>query len=221
MVMRALVVAVAGLAAAAPAAGATPFLRNQLKPCYVSARPDARETVTIDAGGFDPYAPIAVLVDGVQQQEPPPTSDANGDLRGTVQAPWQPVGQRQFTLQLADTADPPDMLVVTPMVTALGVSVTPARAKPSRKVTFSGSGFTEARPLFAHYLFHGRLRKTVRLGFPAPPCGTFQFRARQIPVPHPHTGEWTVVFDQRRRYPATAPVSDRLIIRVRRVPRSH
>jgi hypothetical protein len=219
MVIRALVVALAGLAVAAPAAGATPFLRNQLKPCYVSARPDARETVTIDAGGFDPYAPIAVVVDGVTQQSA--VSDANGDLKGTVESPWQPSGQRTFTLELADTADPADILVLTPLVTALDVAVTPARAKPRRKVRFSGSGFTEARPLFAHYLFHGRLRKTVRLGLPAPPCGTFRFRARQIPVRHPRTGQWTVVFDQRRRYPATVPVSDRLIITVRRVPRSH
>jgi hypothetical protein len=220
--MRFRAVLLAGLTtlAAAPAASATPFLRNQLKPCYVSAQPAAREPVAIDAGGFGTYAPIDVTVDGVAQ--PSAQADANGDLRGQVQAPWVPAGERPFTLQLAERGNPANVLTLTPQVTALSVTLAPARAKPSRRVRFSGRGFTEDRPVFAHYLFRGRLRKTVRLARPQGPCGTFSRRARQIPLHRPHTGQWTVDFDQRRRYAGVVPpVRDRLIITVRRVPRSH
>jgi hypothetical protein len=77
--------------------------------------------------------------------------------------------------------------------------------------------------VYAHYLFRGHLRKTVRLvRRPKTPCGAFSRRARQIPLRRPHTGQWTVDFDQRRRYVGVVPpVRDRLIITVRRVPRSH
>ena len=68
----------------------------------------------------------------------------------------------------------------------------------------------------------GKLRKTVRLARPSGDCGTFSVRARQIPIAHPHVGQWTVDFDQRHRYAgALPPVRDRLIITVRRIPRSH
>lgn len=219
MAIRALIVATLGMLAAAAPAESAPFLRNQLKPCYVSAQRNDREPVAIDAGGFTPGATVAVSIDGAPQSSA--VADANGDLHGQVQAPWVPAGERAFTLQLAEQANPVNTLVVTPEVTALSVTTTPARARPSRRVLFSGRGFTEARPVFAHYLFRGRLRKTVRLAPAVGECGTFAVRARQIPISHPRTGRWTVDFDQRRRYGAAPPVRDRLIIQVRRVPRSH
>src|SRR5205823_3440095 len=122
MVLRALVLASLGMVAAAPAEAA-PFLRNQLKPCYVSAQPDDREPVAIEAGGFTPGATVAVSVDGVTQSSA--VADANGDLQGRVQAPWVPAGQRAFALRLSEPANPVNTLVVTPTVTALAVTVTP------------------------------------------------------------------------------------------------
>jgi hypothetical protein len=218
MVLRTLILATLGIVAAAPAQAA-PFLRNQLKPCYVSAQHNDREPVAINAGGFTPGATVAVSIDGVTQSSA--IADANGDLHGQVQAPWLPAGERAFTLQLAEQANPVNTLVATPKVTALSVTTTPARARPSRRVLFSGRGFTEARPVFAHYLFRGRLRRTVRLAPAVGECGTFAVHARQIPLRHPHTGRWTVDFDQRHRYGDRPPVRDRLIVTVRRVPRSH
>jgi hypothetical protein len=133
-----------------------------------------------------------------------------------------PAGERPFALQLAERGNPANTLTLTTKVTALAVTLTPARARPSRHVRFSGRGFTAARPVFAHYLFRGKLRKTVRLARPSGDCGTFSVRARQIPIAHPHIGQWTVDFDQRHRYAGPLPpVRDRLIITVRRIPRSH
>lgn len=221
-VRRAAAVAVAvALAAAAPAT-ASPLLRNQLKPCYVAATPTQREPVAIDAADFRPGAVIDAFVDEVQLPEFP-QADANGDVRGQIQAPWIPSGERPFTLRLTERDNPLNSLTATSKVTLLSVTTSPKRVRPAnRRVRFRGSGFTEAgRPVFAHYLFHGVLRKTVRLGRPEGDCGDFSVRARQIPLRRPRAGTWTVLVDQRRRYsPEAAPTQVRLSITVRRVPRS-
>jgi hypothetical protein len=209
---------VASAVAAAPAAAA-PRLRNALKPCYVSVDRFVREPVALDADGFTPGAKVQVSLDGVPQATP--TADANGEITGQVSAPWVSAGERVFTLQLAESDNAANTLVLHPRVSALWVGVTPARARPSRRVLFRGRGFTAPRPVFAHYWSRGRLRRTVSLGRPVGDCGLFAVRARQIPLRHPRSGRWTVVFDQRRHAISRPEVSDRLIIVVRRTRRSH
>ena len=216
---RWLALALAGLAAAAAPAAAAPALRNRLKPCYVSVDRKDREPVDLDAIGFTPGATVDVSVDGLASGSA--IADANGELSGQVQAPWQPSGERLFALRLAERANAVNTLILQPRVSALWVGITPARARPSRRVLFRGRGFTAARPVYAHYWFRGRPRRTVSLGRPAGDCGLFAVRARQIPLRHPRAGRWTVVFDQRRHATSRSEVSDRLIIVVRRSRRSH
>jgi hypothetical protein len=209
---------VASAVMAAPAAAA-PRLRNTLKPCYVSVDRFVREPVAVDADGFTPGAKVRVTVDGVLAAAP--TADSNGEISGQVSAPWVSAGERAFTLQLAESDNPANTLVLYPRVSALWVGVTPARARPSRRVLFRGRGFTAARPVFAHYWFHRRLRRTVSLGRPVGDCGLFAVRTRQIPLRNPRPGRWTVVFDQRRHATTQPEVSDRLMIVVRNSRRSH
>jgi hypothetical protein len=209
---------VASAVAAAPAAAA-PRLRNALKPCYVSVDRFVREPVAIDADGFTPGAQVQVSLDGVPQATP--TADSNGAITGQVSAPWVSAGERLFTLRLAESANAANTLVLHPRVSALWVGVTPARARPSRRVLFRGRGFTAPRPVYAHYWFRRRLRRTVSLGRPVGDCGLFAVRARQIPLRHPRPGRWTVVFDQRRHATSRPEVNDRLMIVVRRRRRSH
>ena len=216
---RCLALALVAPAVAAVPAAAAPTLRNALKPCYVSVDRFVREPVALDAIGFTPGAKVRVSVDGALQGTP--TADANGELTGQVSAPWVSAGERLFTLQLAESDNPVNTLVLHPRVSAVWVGVTPARARPSRRVLFRGRGFTAPRPVFAHYWFRGRLRRTVSLGRPVGDCGLFAVRSRQIPVRHPRPGRWTVVFDQRRHATSRPAVSDRLMIVVRNSRRSH
>lgn len=209
-----------GALVAAPAAAATPFVREPLKPCYVSAQPADREPVTVDAAGFTPFARVAVALDGAPQATW--LASAAGTLRRELPAPWIPAGQRPFSLRLTEQGEAANTLTLGASVTALSVTLRPARARPSRRVRFTGRGFTAPRPVFAHYVFRGELRKTVRLALPRGDCGTFSARARQIPIRHPHTGQWIVDFDQRRRYGGTLPPERfRLMITVRRIPLAH
>ena len=44
------------------------------------------------------------------------------------------------------------------------------------------------------------MRKTVRMALEPGACGSFTKRRRQIPIRRPGLGEWTIQFDQYRRY---------------------
>jgi hypothetical protein len=202
---------------AAPAAAAPEL--QPLKPCYVSAgeAEERREGVVLRGTGFTPNAALDVYIDGVIVLSG--TANVVGDLEATVKAPFQRAGEREFGVTVVERDTPVNAAGALSRVTALGVTLRPREARSSRRVRFRGRGFTAAAPVYAHYLYGGRVRKTVRLGRqPTTPCGTFNVRRRQIPIRRPRTGDWTLQIDQQRRYsaePATNWV--RLLIRLREV----
>jgi len=142
-----------------------------------------------------------------------------GALTGTVPAPFQARGQRPFTLAITDNANATLTLTAQSLVTALDVGVTPADARPSRRVRFHGRGFTGGPAIYAHYVRKGKVRKTVQLATAAGPCGTFDVRRRQLPIRRPATGRWMVQIDQERSWRKTPEsVSVQLTIDVTRSP---
>jgi hypothetical protein len=192
----ALALAWTGPAAAAP-------VMEPLKPCYVSVKPSVREPVNLRAGGFTANATIDISINGVLQTGVP--ADAAGSVSGPgIVAPFEPTGSiAPFTVTLAEEGAPQNTVSASSKVAGLALTVRPRRARPSSRVRFRGLGFTAPRPVWAHYLFHGRLRKTVRfVRRSRGDCGAFSVRARQIPVRRPHTGEWTLQVDQQRIYSA-------------------
>jgi hypothetical protein len=189
-----------------------------LKPCYVSVTPTTREAVDVAGNGFTPGAMVDVSLDGAVQRTV--QADPAGNLPPQVlQAPNQPRGQRAFSVTAVEQGNPANAVTAASNVTALNLSIQPRRARPSRRVRFRGRGFTGAGRVYAHYLYKGKVRKTVTLA-PATkaPCGTFNVRKRQIPVKHPKEGTWTLQVDQQRRYSrAPASVFVRVSILVQRV----
>ena len=71
---------------------------------------------------------------------------------------------------------------------------------------FKGRGFTAAAPVYAHYVFAAKVRKTVKLGAPQGPCGRVSVKRRQIPIRHAANGRWTLQVDNQPTYSAD-PVS--------------
>jgi hypothetical protein len=190
------------LAVAAPASAA-PVL-DPLKPCYVSDgdAPAQREKVSIHASGFTPAAHLTVKVDDVVVGTP--MTDVNGTVTGTVNAPFQGFGQRPFSLVIEEQENTQNVISVSSLVTNLSVILRPNPAPPSRKVRFSGRGFTKDAPVYGHYVFGGKVRKTVRLARrPAGDCGVFHAKRRQIPLRRPATGDWLLQVDQQRKYSPT------------------
>ena len=184
------------VALAAPAAAQAAPAVQPLDPCYVSAGPTQREAVPLRATGFTPNALVDITIDGrpvagasgIQ-------ADPNGAFEGSVPAPYRPRGESRFTVTLTESGRPANTVSAVSRVTALTVTVTPKQTAPTRRVRFAGRGFTGDGPVYAHYVYRGRLRETVRMGRPRGPCGTFSARRRQIPV-RARTGIWMVQFDQ-------------------------
>jgi len=213
------VVTVSAVAAPATALGAT---IEALKPCYVSVptSPPQVEAMSLRGGGFTPNSKVDIAVDG----SPAVTNvavDPAGNLPPDLQAPAPVIAQRDKAFQIVATqqGNPAVTATTTSRVTALNVGIQPRRARPSSRVLFRGRGFTGEGPVYAHYRYKGKTRKTVKFK-PSGPCGKFSQRKRQIPVSRPGTGQWTVQFDQQKRYERTPEsVFVRLVIRVTRTVR--
>lgn len=209
--------AVPAVAGAAPSLGA-------LKPCYVSVRTAPKtfdtETVAVSGSGFSPNALIDIAVDGATVATGVQADGAGNLAPGTVKAPVVKSGQRAFTVTATAQGDAGQSASAGALVSELAVRVRPRRARPRRRIRFTGAGFTIAGlPVYAHYVLNGRLRETVRLApRPTGPCGTFSVRRRQFPFT-PRTGRWTVQFDQRQAFTDEPPLVG-LLIDVKRVPRT-
>jgi len=187
---------------AAPAAAATV---EDLKPCYVSAgegEPE-RETITIRGTDFTQVSTVDVLFDGVLMGSAQTGSVGEFEIR--FPAPFQSKGERQLVVTIRDATTQVDKVT---RVTNLAMRVSPRRASPGERVRFRGRGFTQAAPVFAHYLFGGKEQKTVRLARQSTsPCGTFSVKRRLIAVENARTGRWIMQVDQKREYsPEPDPV---------------
>lgn len=216
--------AAAALAAAAlPAAADAAVFTQPPGRCYVAvgSAPTDRQSVPVAATGFTPDATVDILIDGA-----PADSDANGmpdtavadpagKVIGSVRAPVQARGERTFTLTLTQHDNAANTVSATSRITALELTMRPDNVPPSTKVRYRGRGFLGKGPLWAHYLFAGRVRKTVRLARHPGECGTFDVRRRQIPITRPRIGRWIVQVDRERRYaPQPSSVWLRLAIDV-------
>jgi hypothetical protein len=212
--------ALALLGPAAAVAAAQPNI-EPLAPCYVAAQPSQTQPVSITAHGFMPNAPIDVFIDGRLQTPvpgtPAPQADPNGDVTGTVPAPYVPLGVHPFTLQLTNHNVATETASASSFVTLLSVQQVPAQARTGARVRFRGRGFTAPGAVYAHYVYKGVSHKTVRLARPTGVCGSFARKIRQFPFKgRPKVGTWTIQFDQQPHYSATAPIFVRLPIKVSR-----
>jgi len=220
----------AGVLACAPATAAAATWTAPMARCYVSVGPlpAQRQVVTVGASGFTPYLPVDVLLDGAPAdatddgQPDAWFADPQGRVGGAVRAPYQPSGQRAFSISVTEHTQPANTVTVTSLVTALDVTLTPSEARPSRRVRFTGRGFVKPAAVWGHYLFKGKPRKTVRLARrPKDACGTFSVKHRQIPIFRPHTGRWVLQVDQQKSYsPTPDSVSARVRISVQRRPKA-
>jgi hypothetical protein len=204
---------------ATPAYGAAEV--SPLKRCYIAARENEREYVSVEARGFAPLATVDIYVDDIlQPAAPEPRASFTGELSGMVQAPFVESGQREFSLRLTERGAPANTVSATARVTRLSVEQVPERAATRERVRFRGRGFTAAAPVYAHYVFAGRSRRTVRIGMPYGACGLFSVKRRQFPFRRaPRVGVWTIQFDQQKRYDPRAGVRFPLTVKVRRTIR--
>jgi hypothetical protein len=209
------------LLAVPASAHAAPVL-DPLKPCYVAVRVDTQtgdyitEDVPLKGSGFTPGALVNITVDGTTAATNIPV-DGAGALDVTIKAPFQDRGERPFSVTVTEQDNAAQTITAQTMVTHLEVDAKPKKARPARRITLTGRGFTMLdRPVYAHYVRGRKARRTVRLARrPSGPCGTFKAKRRQFPF-KPRTGTWIVQFDQQKRYespPATAFVALKIFVK--------
>jgi hypothetical protein len=194
-----------------------------LKPCYVSvtqqqpagAPPQVtREALNLSGSGFTPGSLVDVSFNGTFDRTI--QADGAGNLPAQIlQSPYQERGQGTFTLTAAERGNPANTVSLPSRTTALALHL-PPRAKPSKRIRFRGSGFTAQQAVWAHYLYKGKLRKSVRLVRKIDnPCGLFSVKRKQIPIKleriRKMTGRWRIQVDQQQRY-SRAP--DTVFVRV-------
>lgn len=200
-----------------------PPMLEPLKPCYVTVQTSAdsyeTESLYLAGSGFTPGALVDVSIDGEIVAEGLQAREDGKLPGGTLPSPAVFKGERRFTLSAGERDNPSRTASTAARVSVLSVAVKPKRARPSRRVRFRGRGFTEARPVYAHYLRKNKLRRTVKLErVTTGVCGHFSVRRPQFPF-RPSQGTWRVQIDQHRRLSDEGPLFN-LLIDVRRRPRS-
>jgi hypothetical protein len=232
MLLRTLLLTAAFAALGAAPAAALPQLQP-LKPCYVAAQEEQREFVVVDGFNFTPFALVDILVDDTDQQktDPEPQAAYDGTLKGSVPAPFIESGQRTFTLRVQESANADNTVSATSKVTRLSVEQAPAKASTADRVRFRGRGFTTRVagpvpdttvpvPVYAHYVFAGKSRKTVRIGTPTGDCGLISSKRKQFPFKKsPQVGVWTIQFDQSPKFDPKANPRVPLTVKVRKAPK--
>jgi hypothetical protein len=196
-VIAAAVLATGVLAAPAAAQGTL----QPIKPCYVAAGKESRdiEDITVRGDGFAPLSTVEILIDGVVVATG--ATGSIGEFQAEVDAPYQQRSERPFTLTVQNQGDPFSAVSLGSRVTALNVKMRPKEAAPSRRVRFRGRGFTGGGPIYGHWVYRDKVRKTVRLAAETRgACGKFTVRRRQIPVRDAKVGLWTLQIDRRRDY---------------------
>ena len=165
---------------------------------------EERETIVIRGTDFTQVSTVEVLFDGVLMASAP--TGSIGEFEIQLPAPFQPRASVRSSITARDAASE---VVKTTRVTNLAMTVKPQRASPGTRVRFSGRGFTEPAPVFAHYLFGGKEQRTVRLR--ASLDEPVRHVQRQAPARSPSRtrapGRWIMQVDQKREYsPEPDPV---------------
>jgi len=77
----------------------------------------------------------------------------------------------------------------------------PVKGKPNQVVTWQFAGFLDSAPIYAHYLYERKEKKTVRFGSGQGPCGTLEKKAMRFPIKKPKNfGTWEVRVDSNPKW---------------------
>ncbi len=197
--------ALAAAAAAVPAGAAT--VRTDACVRYVAGQP----TMSIIGTGFT--ANGFVTLSTITKARPAPAAFSstpvlpNGGFLKTTLPPAFSSPNRNletFGLVATDNANPAaPIIAATPFqVVRFGLTTSPAPRRPTSRVRYTARGFTAGRPVFIHFRFRGKTRRTVSLGIAKGPCGIASERMRALPTKALY-GQWTTYTNQSRKFKAT------------------
>jgi hypothetical protein len=199
--------AVPALASAAPTVSAD-------KPCYV---PGQQQRIT--GSGYKPGGEVSLSYNqsgphGNGLMVGTTTADGAGNIDELFKTPaLASSDDNQETVNLGASDDEPPQngtppaLGTTQFLASTFDAIVPAwdahKANPRKKTTFHAYGFEAVggKTLYAHYVLHGKLRKTVAIGRLTGPCGDLKKTQRQFPFRPVRAGTYRVKLDATKSYP--------------------
>ena len=188
-----------------PAAAQAAPTFEPLKPCYVTAgtaKDPQGEGISLRAAGFTPNSLVDLSLNGAPFEGGAGLQVNEQGLLMTqpFRAPFVAKGSQDLAFTLTEQGNPANTVTASTKATRLDVKVKPRSAPPSDRVRFSGSGFTEDKPVYAHYTRRGKQVKRVRMARRPGTCGSWSVRRPQFPIKDPAQGTWFVQFDQSKQY---------------------
>jgi hypothetical protein len=193
--------AIAATPAAASAASAATI--NLDRPCYDSIR---GAVIAVTGAGFTPGETIDLNGNEIAASA---TADPSGAFVTAVRVPilgFPGPGQKPFSISAIDESTGATVANASFLVANYAVTTKPSRAKPHKKVKYSFSGFIPGRPVFGHFVLHGKLEVTKRFGTAKGACGLLSSHSPLYPGNRVRYGTYRVQFDSTRKYSKkTAP----------------
>jgi hypothetical protein len=186
----AVTMATAGLAPAAATAQAATLVLTPSRACHLSG-----DLITLSGTGFTPNGTVGLTFDGNAVNQFP--TDASGILTESFKLQGLR-GAKSHTIVATDAADPALTASTSFVGTTLQVTVKPKNSKAGKKLELRGYGFLGGGKAYMHVRGHG-LRRNVRVGRPAAPCGTWSTRRAIVPSTAA-AGVYRVQFDQKKRF---------------------
>jgi len=169
--------------------------------CVVNADPAAGSPMIVTGSGFTPTDSID-LSSNSGGAFGTATADVNGNFSVQMSAPTLSTvgpGAAAFVLEAMDETDGVTTATVTINVANLAVSTNPAEAKPTKKVTWTFSGFISGAAIYGHYLHGKKVTATKKFGTATGPCGLLKTKAEFYPGKSKYSS-YKVQFDDSRHY---------------------
>jgi len=184
-----------GLALALPSVAAASSV--QLNPPVSCLEPGKEYPIT--GSGFSPFRTISFMGDGV-------TSSYEADEAGRISttafgvAEYDSLTPKTVTVSVTDPVNPANNTSFS-FTTAKFGSNLPVKGKPSKVVTWEFAGFLNNAPIYGHYLYERKEKRTVRFGSGQGACGTLSKRAVRFPIKKPKNfGTWEIRIDSNPKW---------------------
>lgn len=195
----AVIATLAGCAVAAAAAGAATI--QTAIPCARYAG-GGLATVPVAGSGFTPGATVRVGYGSDLGAFL--TAGPDGSLAGAILPPTSFISSRAneavFPLSAEDQSNTAITASGTARIARITVDVPQNTRNTRKKVKYQVVGFPNGRVVYAHYVFGGKRRKSVKIGRTKGDCGRITKRLRFLPVNRPRNGTWRIYFSNRKRY---------------------
>lgn len=192
-----LVLAAAG-AAAAPAAASAASLVAARCPTYVPGV--VGPYVGVAGSGFTPGGFVNFSyghgLDGALD------ANAAGQFAGRIPGPSSITRGRHvrgYALTATDLTNPFIVARTLLKVVRFDAVVRAKHPKPRQRITWHIYGFPRHRRIYAHYVFHHKVRRNYPFGRAHGACGLRKIRVRTLPT-RVHVGTWHIYLTNHRRF---------------------